>query len=159
MKAFYWAAGAAFALVGGWVLTAPSVGREAGESRFGTPFASALVEPSSQAAPEMVAPTSSQGPNGGLTPTVSDVTLIIEPPSGKGPHRATAITSLPDGTSLMFTVASKSRPGESYQDTAVVTGGRAEAGPFGKEGKLPPGQYEVDVTMPIPDVQSPETRR
>jgi hypothetical protein len=158
MKAFYWTAGTAFALVGGWVLMAPSVGREAGESRFGTAPASSVVEPSSRAAPEMVAP-GSQGPNGAVTPTVGDVTLSIEPPSGKGPHRVTAITSLPDGTSLMFTVASKSRPGETYQDTAVVTGGKAEAGPFGKEGKLPPGEYDVEVTMPIPDVQSPETRR
>jgi len=159
MKAFYWTAAAAFALVGGWVLMAPSVGREAGESRFGTPSASEVVEPSSRAAPEMVAPASSQGLNGAVTPTVGDVTLSIEPPSPEGPHRVTAITSLPDGTSLMFTVTSKSRPGESYQDTAVVTGGKAEAGPFGKDGTLPPGQYDVEVTMPIPEVQSPETRR
>jgi hypothetical protein len=59
----------------------------------------------------------------------------------------------------MFTVASKGRPAESYQDTAVVRGGKAEAGPFGKEGKLPPGQYDVEVTMPIPETQSPESRR
>lgn len=35
MKAFYWVSAAAFALVGGWVLIAPGVGRKAGEDVFG----------------------------------------------------------------------------------------------------------------------------
>ena len=77
MKAFYWTAGVAFVLVGGWVLIAPNVGREAGESLFGTPPGSKALEASSRTAPAMLAAVSSRAPNEAVAPILGDVTLSI----------------------------------------------------------------------------------
>lgn len=89
-----------------------------------------------------------------------DVVLTIDAPvTEEGPHHIRAITNLPDGTSLLFTVTSSSSPDNTYQDHAVVKEGKALAGPFGKKGELPPGKYSVDVTMSIPSTQSEGIRK
>lgn len=89
------------------------------------------------------------------TPGPFAVTLDVQvPDKDAGPHIITGTTNLPDGTSLMVSMNSKSAPGDSFQSKTTVQGGKFKAGPFGKGGQLPLGHYEVDVTMPIPAVQA-----
>ncbi|MBM7331580.1 hypothetical protein JS562_53195, partial [Agrobacterium sp. S2] len=65
-----------------------------------------------------------------------------------GTVTVSAESNLPDGTELgasMFAVGTF-----SAQDPAVLRSGVAEFGPFSDKGAaLPPGEYDVSVTMPI----------
>lgn len=88
------------------------------------------------------------------TPGPITVALDVQvPEKEEGPHLIRGTTNLPDGTSLMVSINSKSAPGDSFQSKVTVQGGKFKAGPFGKGGQLPLGHYEVDVTMLIPTVQ------
>lgn len=66
-------------------------------------------------------------------------------------------TNLPDRTELLVTVSGKST-NFAGQDKTSVQAGRFQAGPFGPPNGLKPGQYTVDVTMPIPSTQPDSVR-
>lgn len=66
-------------------------------------------------------------------------------------------TNLPDNTELSVTVSGKST-NFTGQDKASVQAGRFQAGPFGPSNGLNPGQYTVDVVMPIPPIQPDSVR-
>lgn len=66
-------------------------------------------------------------------------------------------TNLPDGTVLMTSVEGKDS-GFYGQDKARVSNGRFSSGPFGPLSGLAPGEYEADVTMPLPRLQDASVR-
>lgn len=67
-------------------------------------------------------------------------------------------TNLPEGTVLMISLTGKTTK-YTGQDKTKVQSGKFESNEFSLGGKnLLAGQYEVDVTMPIPSTQSPSVR-
>ncbi len=71
--------------------------------------------------------------------------------------KITGETNLPDKTELLVTVSGKST-NFTGQDKTSVQAGRFQAGPFGPPSGLQPGQYTVDVVMPIPPIQPDSVR-
>ena len=71
--------------------------------------------------------------------------------------KITGETNLPDNTELLVTVSGKSTSFNG-QDKTSVQSGRFQAGPFGSSNGLKPGQYTVDVVMPIPPIQPDSVR-
>jgi len=72
--------------------------------------------------------------------------------------KITGETNLPDGTELMISLSGKTVKYDG-QDKAKVQSGKFESSEFSLDGKnLQAGQYDVDVVMPIPAVQSPSVR-
>ena len=72
--------------------------------------------------------------------------------------KITGETNLPDGTELMISLSGKTVKYDG-QDKAKVQSGKFESSEFSLDGKnLQAGQYDIDVVMPIPAVQSPSVR-
>lgn len=91
-----------------------------------------------------------------MAPTDLVVSLDFTPPAPSEPVRIH--TNLPSGTDLMVTVSEKGGRGDTFQDKTRVSEGSANAGPFGRGGSLPDGLYEIEVLMPIAEVQNEEVR-
>ena len=64
------------------------------------------------------------------------------------------ITNLPDDTDLIIGI-SREQSNYAAQSKAKVVAGKFQAGPFSQYGSpLNPGTYVIEVTMPVPAVQS-----
>jgi len=86
-----------------------------------------------------------------------EVELTIDVSVDNGKVTVTATSNLPDGTKLGGTVFAEGK--FMAQDPQVLQGGAATFGPFSDGGgAIPPGTYEVSVTMPVPEVQPDEVR-
>lgn len=88
-----------------------------------------------------------------------DVTLEIKiETNGASKPKILGETNLPDGTELMISLSGKTS-NYNGQDKTKVQSGKFESSEFSSDGKnLLSGQYDVDVTMPIPSTQSPSVR-
>ncbi len=97
-------------------------------------------------------------PSVGNTPMDGDVSLRVSVEQ-QAARRATILgeTNLPNNTELLVTVSSTSTNFTGQAKTSVQSG-RFLAGPFGPTGGLQPGQYTVNVVMPIPKVQPDSVR-
>ena len=85
-----------------------------------------------------------------------NVTMSVKA-EGDGKPTITGTTNLPDGIDLMITI---SREESQYmaQDKVTVKGGAFRSGEFSQKGDvLNPGKYTVEVSMPIANVQPPNT--
>lgn len=68
------------------------------------------------------------------------------------------VTNLPDNTKLIIEL-SRNQSNYSAQGKAKVVAGKFQVGPFSQYGSpLNPGTYVIEVTMPVPMVQSAEVK-
>lgn len=105
------------------------------------------------------APAPSSSPSTGLPPFSDGVVLnaVVQEDAGRRPV-VTGETNLPDGTEGMASIESKTTK-KGGSDKFIVQGGRFRAGPFGDGGQgLEPGNYTLDVTIAIAQVQPPQVR-
>lgn len=95
----------------------------------------------------------------GLPPLGEGVVLkaAVQEDPGRRPV-VTGETNLPDGTEGIASIKSKTTK-KGGSDEFTVQGGRFRAGPFSDGGQgLAPGNYTLDVTIAIAQVQPPQVR-
>jgi hypothetical protein len=104
-------------------------------------------------------PTSSPAAAAGLPPLSDGVLLnaTVQEDAGRRPA-VTGETNLPDGTEGIASIESKTTK-KGGSDKFAVHGGRFRAGPFSEGGQgLEPGNYTLDVTIAIAQVQPSQVR-
>ena len=107
----------------------------------------------------LASPTPSPPSVASLPPLQDGVVLkaTVQEDPGRRPT-VTGETNLPDGTEGIASIQSKTTK-EEGSDKFTVQGGRFEAGPFSDGGKgLAPGNYTLDVTIAIAQVQPPQVK-
>lgn len=137
------------ALVAGLLISLPGCGETA------TPSSSNEDRSSATASADSGETEASPAREATVEPMAEAVTLTIEPTLVEGPRlRVTGRTNLPPATKLMVSVTGQGDIDFRGQAKCMVQPEQAFAAePIGRASGLEPGEYEVNLTMPIAHVQ------
>lgn len=114
-----------------------------------------LVGGCSASTPEPVPSEAAETPSAD-SPLEVDLTMSVVV-NGDGSVSVTAESNLPDGTELGSSVFQEG--GFMAQDSQILQDGAVSFGPFSDQGNpIPPGTYDVSVTMPIARNQPDEVK-